>query len=317
MKRKRVSATDMFQTKRPHQEGFSATSSEPQRPAVSPVREHTEIGSMDSRYRLGGGDLPVKPTEERIYSPSYDDETAKSRNQGPKTRNIRTTPDERSGLPPSNRRHIVDNIDRRSSKPSDEQLARSRQAEEYKKNLKQQHPKGPSYHSSQKSEGQSGANSRKTSTDATTSNATNATAQLLTRFVSDATLRVSLQVRRDTAKRTLDRAMAEFEKGRQYHSNFKSIEEVQRSTLDRAQREFEEAERELQEKMAASTVIIEDLASRMTSNSGNVSNSDVVRIESKVSELSEKIMKYRTDWGVSFHTLNKNLWILMSNNTGY
>jgi hypothetical protein len=303
LKRKRASATNWFQTKRANIEASPDHSSNPHLQFLIRAQEHTETGGMASTYRPREGDPPARSPNEDL-------------NRGSKPLDSRTRSVERGGPAPSNWRDFTDGPDRRSTKQYDDQRERdlrAREAEEYKKGLARRPPTGPkstSYVSTPKLDiYHRNKELRKSSSEAVTSSSaptreeisdvpTQLTA-VLARFVSDITQQASLQARRDAAKKTLDRVISEFEKGQQYHANFKSIEELQRSSLDRAQKEFDVLDRELQEKMGSSAVLIGDLASCIVSNSGTSSGTAIARMESKLEELEEKIGKHKAEWAVS------------------
>jgi hypothetical protein len=307
LKRKRASAANWFQKKkRANKETSPDHSSKPHLQILGRAQEHTKTRGMASTYRPLEGDPSARSPNGGL-------------SRGSKTLDGRTKSVERGGPVPSSRRDFTDGPNRRSIKQYDDQRERdlrAREAEEYKKSIARWPPTGPkstSYVSAPKLDTHHwNKELRTTSSDAVTSSslptregvsdATNTPAQLsatLARFVSDVTQQVSLQVRRDAAKKTLDRTITEFEKGRQHHANFKSIEEVQRASLDKAHREFDVLEQELQEKRGSSAVLIGDLVSCIASNSGAAGGTIVARTGSKLEELDEKIEKYKADWIVS------------------
>jgi hypothetical protein len=303
LKRKRAPATNWFQTKRANIEASPDYSSKPHLQDLIRAQEHTETGGMASTYRPREGDPPARSPNEDL-------------SRGSKTLDGGTSSVERGGPVPSNWRDFTDGPERRPSKQYDDQRERdlrTREAEEYKKNLARRPPTGPkstSYASAQKLDTYyRNKELRKSSLEAVTSSSvptreeiSDAPAQLtavLARFVSDISQQASLQARWDMARKTLDRTIAEFEKGRQYHANFKSIEEVQRSCLDRAQREFDVADRELQEKRGSCAILIGDLVSCIASNSGASGGTVIARTESKLEELDDKIEKHKAEWAVS------------------
>jgi chromosome segregation ATPase len=122
----------------------------------------------------------------------------------------------------------------------------------------------------------------------------------LTRFLSEASEQASLQLRKDSAKRVLDRRVADYEKSRNIHEDYPAAAEALGAAKKRAQQEFEELDEEFMRKHQGSLVLIEVITDCVFSESAATS----APVQSQVlKEVQQTAQLYRT----SLRTIEKDL----------
>jgi chromosome segregation ATPase len=118
-------------------------------------------------------------------------------------------------------------------------------------------------------------------------------AGLFTRFMSEVSEQTALQLRRDSAKKTLEQKTAAYNKAQVMHKEFPSAEESTKASKERAQKEFEKVEKELIKKREASMKLSEEI-SEIVYPEEEPSDSDR-HVAGKIKNLEDKLSQYHAD----------------------
>ena len=118
-------------------------------------------------------------------------------------------------------------------------------------------------------------------------------AGLFTRFMSEVSEQTALQLRRDSAKKTLEQKTAAYMKSQVMHKEFPSAEESTKASKERAQKEFEKVEKELIKKREASMKLSEEI-SEIVYPEEEPSDSDR-DVTGKIKNLEDKLAQYQAE----------------------